>query len=206
MNRSKQTLAKTTAAAVMLAFIGNASAQFSPQTELHLDAATRNTLGDADLMNNIRYYFCGYTDNPGFVNIVRSWNTIKIPLTQIAGDTWYLGSKYVGQYILRSPTGFVLVDSLNNTAEARDLTIPALQSLGLSASLPLQGVYLTHGHGDHDGGANYLRQTLNPPIYLGSGDANNMNFESGVVAASVPVPFAMVTGPRAVTTPWSSTA
>jgi glyoxylase-like metal-dependent hydrolase (beta-lactamase superfamily II) len=199
MNRSKQTLAKTTAAAVMLAFIGNASAQFSPQTELHLDAATRNTLGDADLMNNIRYYFCGYTDNPGFVNIVRSWNTIKIPLTQIAGDTWYLGSKYVGQYILRSPTGFVLVDSLNNTAEARDLTIPALQSLGLSASLPLQGVYLTHGHGDHDGGANYLRQTLNPPIYLGSGDANNKAYNPIRIDSTNLAPQPITIGGRTLT-------
>src|SRR5829696_3734920 len=40
----------------------------------------------------------------------------------------------------------------------------------------------------------------------GSGEATNMNFESGVVAASVPVPFEMVTGPSAVTTPLSSTA
>ena len=199
MIRSKQAMTKLTATAVMLAFIGSASAQFSPQTQLHLDAATRNTLGDADLMNSIRYYFCGYTDNPGFVNIVRGWNSIKIPLTQITDDTWYLGSKYVGQYILRSPTGFVLVDSLNNTAEARDLTIPALQSLGLSASLPLEGVYLTHGHGDHDGGANYLRSTLNPPIYLGSADANNKAYNPIRIDSTNLAPQPITLGGRTVT-------
>ena len=96
MIRSKQTLASLTIAALLLGSIGDAFAQFRPETQGHLDAATRNTLGDPDLTDNYRYYFCGYTDNPGFVNVVRSWNTIPIPLTQIADDVWYLGSKYVG--------------------------------------------------------------------------------------------------------------
>lgn len=39
-----------------------------------------------------------------------------------------------------------------------------------------------------------------------SGEAISMNLESGVVAAKVPVPFEIATGPRAVTTPLSSTA
>jgi hypothetical protein len=43
-------------------------------------------------------------------------------------------------------------------------------------------------------------------VNAGSGEAISMNFESGVVAASVPAPFEIVTGPRAVTTPLSSTA
>src|SRR5215212_3130286 len=38
-------------------------------------------------------------------------------------------------------------------------------------------------------------------VNAGSGAATNMNFESGVVAVSVPVPFEMATGPRAVTVP-----
>src|SRR6185369_1872804 len=43
-------------------------------------------------------------------------------------------------------------------------------------------------------------------VKAGSGEATSMNLESGVVAISVPVPFEMATGPRAVTTPLSSTA
>jgi hypothetical protein len=43
-------------------------------------------------------------------------------------------------------------------------------------------------------------------VNAGSGEAISMNFESGVVAASVPAPFEIATGPRAVTTPLSSTA
>jgi hypothetical protein len=38
-------------------------------------------------------------------------------------------------------------------------------------------------------------------VNAGSGEAISMNFESAVVAASVPAPFEIATGPRAVTTP-----
>ena len=71
MIRFKQNVAKVTAATVIFAFMGNVSAQFRPEAQAHLDAATRNTLGDADLMNTTRYFFCSLTDNPGFVNEVR---------------------------------------------------------------------------------------------------------------------------------------
>jgi len=43
-------------------------------------------------------------------------------------------------------------------------------------------------------------------VNAGSGEAININLESGVVVASVPAPFEIATGPRAVTTPLSSTA
>jgi glyoxylase-like metal-dependent hydrolase (beta-lactamase superfamily II) len=163
------------AVATMMALLSgvsnvSAQAQFAPETQGHLDAATRNALGDPDLMNHYRYYFCGYTDNPSFVNLVRSWVSIRQPLTQITDDTWYIGSKYVGQYILKSPSSFALIDTVNSTAEAQQYTLPALQSLGLSSTTPLAGIYLTHGHADHDGGAQFFRNTLNPPIYLGSAD------------------------------------
>lgn len=206
MIRSKETLAKLTAAAVMLAFMGNASAAFSPETQTHLDAATRNTLGDVDLMNTTRYMFCSLTDNPGFVNEVRSWNSIPFPLTQIADDVWYVGSKYVGQYILRSSSGFMVIDSLNNASEAQNITLPALQSLGLSSSLPLDTLYLTHGHGDHDGGALTIRNTLNPRILLGSADnvppigpATGKNYHPALIDSTnlAPQPYTM--GGRTVT-------
>jgi len=199
MTRSKQALLKITAAAVALVFIGDASAQFRPETQAHLDAATRNTLGDADLTNNYRYYFCSYTDNPTFVNEVRTWTNIPIPLTQIADDAWYLGSKYVGTYILRSPSGFMLVDTLNNSGEAQNLIVPALQSLGLSASLPLDAVYLTHGHFDHDGGAQYLRNTLNPRIYLGSADASGKTYNPIRIDSTNLAPQPYTLGGRTVT-------
>ena len=51
-----------------------------------------------------------------------------------------------------------------------------MQSLGLSASYPLKAVFLTHGHGDHDGGAQWLLTNLGARSYLGSADAGGKSY------------------------------
>ena len=51
-----------------------------------------------------------------------------------------------------------------------------MQSLGLSASYPLKAVFLTHGHGDHDGGAQWLLTNLGARSYIGSADAGGKSY------------------------------
>jgi hypothetical protein len=48
-----------------------------------------------------------------------------------------------------------------------------MQALGLSPSYPLKAVLLTHGHGDHDGGASWLRTNLGAEVFLGSADVTS---------------------------------
>ena len=58
-------------------------------------------------------------------------------------------------------------DAANNANEVTTFNYPAMQALGLSASYPLKAVLLTHGHGDHDGGATWLKTNLGAEIFLG---------------------------------------
>jgi hypothetical protein len=94
-------------------------------------------------------------------------------MTQIFDDVWFVGNHYVGQYLVKTADGLVQVDAGNNANEVMTFNHPAMQALGLSASYPLKGVFLTHGHGDHDGGASWLKTNVNPEIFLGSADAAN---------------------------------
>jgi glyoxylase-like metal-dependent hydrolase (beta-lactamase superfamily II) len=159
-------------ASATVAAITNVAAQTPSEFDKHLNAATRNAIGDPGLLQSTRKYLCMYPeDRQDLVGEVRSGASTPVPLTRIADDAWYIGNRYVGQYILRSGTGFVLIDSLDNTAEAQQFTLPALQSLGLDVNLPLETLLLTHGHFDHDGGAAFLKSALDPKIYIGSGDA-----------------------------------
>lgn len=153
------------------------------QTDIHRDAATRNVLGDAFLMQYARAFYCNLPDDNNQIVIAsRGWNNTtgtgsnaqyRIPMTQIFDDVWFVGNHYVGQYLIKTPDGLVQVDAGNNANEVATFNYAAMQALGLSTAYPLKGIFLTHGHGDHDGGANWLKTNVGTEIFLGSADANN---------------------------------
>jgi glyoxylase-like metal-dependent hydrolase (beta-lactamase superfamily II) len=157
------------------------------QTNVHLDAATRNTGGDAFMTQYSRAFYCNLPeDNNAIVIASRAWNNTtgannnqyRIPLTQIFDDVWAIGNHYVVQYMIKTPSGIVGLDSGNTAAEFEKFNYPALQSLGLSASYPLNAIFLTHGHGDHDGGAQWALDNLGARSYLGSAD-NTLSAPNG---------------------------
>jgi hypothetical protein len=168
-------------AAALVTAAGLAAAQ--TQTDIHRDSATRNALGDEFLLQYARAFYCNLPDDNNQIVInSRGWNNTtgtganaqyRIPATQIFDDVWFVGNHYVGQYLIKTPNGLVQVDAANNANEVMTFNYPAMQALGLSASYPLRAVLLTHGHGDHDGGATWLKTNLNPEVFLGSADANN---------------------------------
>jgi glyoxylase-like metal-dependent hydrolase (beta-lactamase superfamily II) len=171
-------------AALVTTAAGLAAAQ--SQTSIHLDAATRNVGNDPFMMQYARAFYCNLPeDNNQIVIQSRGWNNqtgtgpnaqYRIPKTQIFDDVWFVGNHYVGQYLIKTADGFVQVDSGNSAVEVQTFNYPAMLSLGLSASYPLKAVFLTHGHGDHDGGAKWLLDNLGARSYLGSADNTNKSY------------------------------
>ena len=174
-------MARSVTASLALTAMGLAVAQTQTQTDVHRDAATRNVGGDPFMTQYARAFYCNLPDDNNQIVInSRGWNNTtgtganaiyRIPLTQIVDDVWFIGNHYVGQYLIKTPDGFVQVDAGNTAGEVQTFNYPAMQTLGLSASYPLKGVFLTHGHGDHDGGAKWLLDNLGARSYLGSADA-----------------------------------
>lgn len=169
-----------------LAMTGACLATAQTQADIHLDAATRNVGNDPFMTQYARAFYCNLPeDNNDIVIASRAWNNTtgtgasaiyRIPLTQIFDDVWFIGNHYVGQYLIKTPSGFVQVDSGNTANEVATFNFPAMQSLGLSASYPLTAVFLTHGHGDHDGGAQWLLTNLGARSYIGSADAAGKSY------------------------------
>jgi glyoxylase-like metal-dependent hydrolase (beta-lactamase superfamily II) len=62
-----------------------------------------------------------------------------------------------------------------------------MQTLGLSASYPLKAVFLTHGHGDHDGGAKWLLDNLGARSYIGSADAAGKTYAPITIDSAEPL-------------------
>lgn len=170
---------------------------FATEYDRHIDASHRNTLNDEFMLNTYRNYYCMYPEeNVALRNEVRNGAINRVPLTQLFDDVWYIGSHHVGQYILRSAEGFMVIDTLNNAQEARTYSVPALSVLGVSAALPLMDILVSHGHGDHDGGALELKTTYNSKVTTGSADAAGKAYAPVTVASDNFEPVRMKMGGR----------
>lgn len=72
-------------------------------------------------------------------------------------NVWFVGSAWVSAWVVRTSDGLVLIDALNNALEARALIEGGMAKLGLDPA-QLRYLIVTHGHGDHYGGARYLAE------------------------------------------------
>lgn len=76
---------------------------------------------------------------------------------QAFDDLYFVGSSWVSAWVLKTSQGLILIDALNNADEAGRLIEGGLVKLGLDPK-DVKYVIVTHGHGDHYGGANLFAQ------------------------------------------------
>ncbi len=92
--------------------------------------------------------------------------------TKIFDNMWYLGLASQGAFVITTSDGLILIDTLNNTEEARDILVPGMKKAGLDPA-QIKYIVLSHGHPgqtDHTGGANYLQRTYRPRVMMGKPD------------------------------------
>ena len=71
---------------------------------------------------------------------------------QAFDNLYYVGSAWVSAWVLKTSEGLILIDALNNAKEATELIEGGMRRLGLDPA-KIRYVLVTHGHGDHYGGA-----------------------------------------------------
>ena len=74
---------------------------------------------------------------------------------QAFDNLYYVGSTWVSAWVLKTSEGLILIDALNNTKEATELILGGMRRLGLDPA-QIRYVLVTHGHGDHYGGAQMI--------------------------------------------------
>jgi metallo-beta-lactamase class B len=73
----------------------------------------------------------------------------------------YVGGAWASAWALDTKDGILLIDALNNDAEAAQLIDGGLRQLGMDPAR-IKTVIVTHAHGDHYGGAQHLSTQYKP--------------------------------------------
>jgi metallo-beta-lactamase class B len=72
-------------------------------------------------------------------------------------NLYFVGSKWVSSWAITTSGGIILIDAMDNDDEAKRIVEGGLKTLGLDPA-EIKTIIITHGHGDHYGGANYFVQ------------------------------------------------
>jgi metallo-beta-lactamase class B len=83
----------------------------------------------------------------------------------------FVGAKWVSAWALTTSDGIILLDALNNEDEAERLIEGGLRQLGLDPA-QVRHIVVTHGHGDHYGGATWLKQRHGAQVEMSGADWN----------------------------------
>lgn len=91
------------------------------------------------------------------------------PPAKVFDNLYYVGARSVGSWAITTSAGIILIDALDNPKEAEDQIVGGLRKLGLDPA-SIKYVVVTHAHGDHFGGAKYLRETFGARIAMSEAD------------------------------------
>src|SRR5579871_4635562 len=84
-------------------------------------------------------------------------------------NLYFVGAAWVSAWAINTPDGIILIDALNNGKEAAQLIEGGMRRLGLDPAR-IKYIVVTHGHGDHYGGVNYLVGKYHPRVVASEQD------------------------------------
>jgi metallo-beta-lactamase class B len=155
-------------AAVTLAFSFSGSYAETPDlpaVDKHIALATAaaktDLLGPLGLCKT-----AGPADGPDFMTMYNT-QVKKPPLQpmQVMDNLYFLGNYWTSAYAVKTSAGIVIIDSLDNADESKQYIEGGLRTLGLDPA-DIKYVIVSHAHGDHYGGAQYLRDKFNAHIVM----------------------------------------
>jgi metallo-beta-lactamase class B len=148
------------AAALCVAFAqAPAVAATQADVQAHLDKAAR--AAGQDLKTFLRLCEPARPERPTVtLEALAKLIASRGPEAQAAFDNlFYLGSGWVSAWALKTSDGIVLIDALNTAPEVDRLIVDGMKSVGLQPS-QIKTVLVTHGHGDHYGGADRVKELV----------------------------------------------
>lgn len=100
----------------------------------------------------------------------RKWEMPRIiPAAKVFDNLYFVGNGFSSAWIVKTDEGLVLIDTLFNGAEAKLSIDEGLKSVGLDPA-DIKYVVVSHGHGDHYGGAQYIVDNFGSTLIMSAVD------------------------------------
>jgi metallo-beta-lactamase class B len=87
------------------------------------------------------------------------------PPTKAMDNLYFLGNGVVSVWAVDTSEGIILIDTMNNQAEADQFILAGMAKVGLDPTR-IKAILVSHGHGDHFGGARYLQDKYGAKVYM----------------------------------------
>ena len=89
--------------------------------------------------------------------------------TQVFDNLYFVGNHSVASWILETSEGLILIDAMNSNNQAENIIVKGMHELGLDPE-NIRYLVITHAHGDHYGGQEYLVSKFAPKVVMSDRD------------------------------------
>jgi len=152
-------------AALASLLISAASAQDNAVIDRHMAAATK--AAKADLLGALG--LCKTATPQEATGFMENYTKMKAepPLEpmQVMDDLYFLGNYWTSAWAVKTSKGIVILDALDNADEAQQYIENGLKKLKLDPT-DIKYVIVSHAHGDHYGGAAYLKKKFDAKVVM----------------------------------------
>lgn len=92
-----------------------------------------------------------------------------LPPMQVFDNLFFVGNRQVSAWLLGTDDGYFLIDAMNNDSQAEEVIEAGIVNLGLDPR-KIKYLLVTHAHGDHYGGQNYIATTYGSRVAMSDAD------------------------------------
>ncbi|MBR0753100.1 MBL fold metallo-hydrolase [Bradyrhizobium jicamae] len=157
----------TTAVAAIALSLSSAHAQKADPAAVAQHIANATAAAKSDLLGPLGLCKTATpTPGPSFMDMYKAAvNEPPLAPMQVMDELYFLGAKWSTAWALKTSAGIIIIDSMDNSDEAENYIAGGLRKLGLNPA-DIKYVIVSHAHGDHDGGAGYLKEKFGPRIVM----------------------------------------
>lgn len=137
----------------------------APSVEEHVEAA--RLLAGNDLPKTLVPNLLSILPNK--TRRERNTNKEVGPPAKAFDQLYFFGLGSVCSWALVTSGGIIQIDTLDNSDEARNIIEAGYRTMGLDPA-QIKYIIISHGHGDHYGGARYLVEKYHPHVLMSKAD------------------------------------